>query len=273
MRFNRIQAIGMAGIALLLIFGVVQSFAQSPFENDDTLAPSSRVNMRRPHTIKSGVPGTPESRKAAANALKSAAHRSFSFAFLKKGDAIRIIVYPDSASFINGIYQIGPDNDIVLPLLGRTKIGGMTENEFVDFINKAFVDQMRYPNAQVQPLIRLSFLGGFHEPGLLYVNPTLSLWDAVRQTGGPLREDGFDRMKWERKGEIIAASLRPGLESGESLYELGFQSGDLIEVTPKPKQYFWDKMNSNVFPGMTFLVTSVTASIAVYSTFRLLSEK
>ena len=49
--------------------------------------------------------------------------------------------------------------------------------------------------------------------------------------------------------------------------------GDLIEVTPKPKQYFWDKMNSNVFPGMTFLVTSVTASIAVYSTFRLLSEK
>jgi protein involved in polysaccharide export with SLBB domain len=269
MRTHGISTQRTLGLLLVLCFCLVESFAQG---RSDSLNGVNRGNGRKTHTPKIGLPSKPEAEKDSVVSA-SAKGPGFNFSNLKQGDAVRIAVFPDSGSFINGVYEIGADNDIVLPLLGRTKINGMTENEFAEFINKAFVDQMRYPGAQIQPLIRLSFLGGFHQPGLLYVNPTRSLWDAVRQTGGPLREDGFDKMKWERNGALMSDSIQPGIQSGKSLYELGFLSGDVIEVTPKPNQQFWDHMNSNVFPALTFLVATVTASFTVYSTYHLINEK
>ncbi len=204
-----------------------------------------------------------------SQAVASSVVRYFSLA---EGDAIRITFFPDSAFFLNGIYPIDNQGNIFLPLFGRTNISSMNENEIVDFLNKAFINQLRYPSAQIRPLIRLSFVGGFHHPGLYYVDPSVSLWDAVKTTGGPMREDGLRLMNWERHGQIIDERLDFSIESGKSLQELGFKSGDEIWVTVHPKKYYWEKFNSEVLPGLTFLVTSVTASLAVYTTFRLLNK-
>ena len=191
------------------------------------------------------------------------------FHALGEGDAIRLSFFPDSAFFLNGIYPIDGEGNILLPILGKTNITKMDESDLVTFLNKVYVEHLRFPSAQVRPLIRIAFIGGFLRPGLFYADPSSSLWDALRLAGGPAREDGLAVMNWERKGEILKSGLGSGVESGRSLEELGFQSGDQIWVTARPKKYFWDKFNADVLPGLTFLVTSVTASLAIYNTYRL----
>src|SRR3989339_103828 len=198
----------------------------------------------------------------------SAWAQTIRFDSLGQGDAIRIIFYPDSGSFLNGRYPIDNEGNIVLPLLGKTNISAMDEREIVGFLNKAFVDQLRYPNVQIQPLIRIAFIGGFHQPGFYYLDPGASLWAAVGTAGGPVREDGLHLMRWERHGEILSEQLGPGLESGRSLRDLGFKSGDQIWVNARPRQQGWDTFNTKVLPGLTFLVSTLTASVTLYFTYR-----
>lgn len=204
--------------------------------------------------------------------LPAATGELFSLSHLQSGDALRILFYPDTNNSINGDYLIDPQGNIMLPFVGRASIRNRSDADFINFLNKSFVDHLRYPNAHVEPLIRISFLGGFLHPGLYYANPTVSLFDAMRQAGGPLREDGFSVMQWERGGQILKKDLTPFLESGQSLHGIGLKSGDQITATTTPKKYFWDAFNQDALPLLTFMVTSVTTAIAVYSTYRLLSQ-
>ena len=88
----------------------------------------------------------------------------------------------------------------------------------------------RIPNIQVQGLIRISVLGGFNTPGLFYVDPNESLWNVLRRAGGTIEGDDLVRMTWERDNEVIKQNLITLLESGKSLKQLGFKSGDQIWV-------------------------------------------
>lgn len=185
------------------------------------------------------------------------------------GDAVRISSAPDTAAIPNGIYHIDGDGCILLPIVGRTRISNLTEEQLVSMLKTSFVEQLRFPNVQARPLIRVSALGGFTKPGLYYIDPSNSLWDVVRIAGGTLREDGLRKLQWERDRKPVVKDLIPLLQSGGSLDKIGFRSGDQIWVTSRPKQRAWDVVRGDVIPLVSLLISTATTSITLYQFYKL----
>jgi hypothetical protein len=185
-----------------------------------------------------------------------------------RGDAVRISVYPDTTLFINGLYHIDDNGFVLLPIVGRTRIDTLTERQFESFLDTAYLRFLRYPMVQVQPLIRLTLLGGFQKPGLYYLSPHASLWDALAVAGGPIREDGLKKIKWERQGKVLQTGLAPAVETGTSLVSFGFKSGDQLWVTHVPKRDGWDIFISDVLPVVSISISAITAVGTLYFAYQ-----
>ena len=56
---------------------------------------------------------------------------------------------------------------------------------------------MSYPHMSIRPMVRISFTGGFYQPGLMWVDPHSSMWEALQVAGGPQRKDGMEKIKWD----------------------------------------------------------------------------
>jgi protein involved in polysaccharide export with SLBB domain len=181
-----------------------------------------------------------------------------------RGDAVRISVYPDTSLFVNGTYHIDDSGYILLPIVGRIRVDTMTGVQFESFLDTAYLRFLRYTGIQVQPLIRLAFLGGFQKPGLYYISPRASLWEALAVAGGPVREDGLKKMKWERHGKVLQTELLPAVESGTSLGVFGIKSGDQMWITHVPKREGWEIFTSNVLPIVSISISTVTAVGTLY---------
>src|SRR5512133_1770632 len=107
--------------------------------------------------------------------------------FFIQGEAIKISVYPDSTIFLNGFYHIDNEYRIDLPILGLVSLRNRSRADFISLLKKEYSDYLRYPNINVTPYMRVSFFGGFYRPGLYWVEPRSTLWDAVQMAGGVAR--------------------------------------------------------------------------------------
>ena len=186
----------------------------------------------------------------------------FSNPYFKPGDAVEITVFPDTSSFLNNVFPIDGDGYVFLPVVGRTQVVAMSETEFINFLSKNFTPYLRTPTIQVRPLIRASLLGGFTRPDLYYIDPNHTLWDLVHMAGGTLREDGLKKMKWERNQKEIESNLIAYYQSGKSLTDMGFRSGDqLWTKTPT------DRNNLDRFLSYALPIASIGITIwSVYMT-------
>jgi len=152
------------------------------------------------------------------------------------------------------------------------EVSSMSEKAFLDTLKAVYINYLRYPNLQVRHLIRISLLGGYQRPGLYYIDPDNSIWDAVYLTGGTTREDGLKRMKWERSRQIVAEDIIPYYQSGKSLRSIGFKSGDQLWTPVEPKRSWWDLAFRDVFLSQVFPILTTTASLYVsymmYNTYK-----
>ncbi|MBN1129949.1 MAG: hypothetical protein JXA71_13230 [Chitinispirillaceae bacterium] len=185
-----------------------------------------------------------------------------------KGDAFRIYVSPDTASFLNGTYPIDDDGYVFLPIIGRIKADTMSAGDFYAIVDSVYMPFLRHPNILIQPLIRVSLLGGFHKPGLYYISPSASLWDAVAVAGGPAREDGLKKIKWEHNGETVKEHLLADIEKGTSLKNLGFASGDQLRVTRLPKMEAWETFRTELLPVLSLTISAISASATMYVAYQ-----
>lgn len=175
------------------------------------------------------------------------------------GDAIRISAVPDTG-FPNGVYQIHTNGYVDLPMLGTVKIVPSQRDSFELFVKQGYVQFIRDPHIQVERVIRVSILGGFIKPGLYWISPETTLWNAIYMAGGTTREDGIKKMRWERDGKIVKKKLISDFESGKTLKEMGFNSGDQISVTARPKRSTWEIMLQDVIPIASFVMAIVTTA-------------
>ena len=189
------------------------------------------------------------------------------------GDALEITVYPDTASFPNGIYPIDDKGYAYLPILGYKKVADKTVSRLETLLKEAYVNYLPQPNIQVRPLIRVSLLGGFTRPGLYWVDPRENMWSIVQHAGGTMREDGLEKLKWRRNRVTISKDLIPHIESGESLQSIGFKSGDQVRVTYRPRQRFWDVFRSDVLPLLSFTISAVASAASVYIAYQMYQER
>lgn len=179
------------------------------------------------------------------------------------GDAILISTFPDTTSFLNGIFPVDQEGMVEFPIEGKVKISRMTQAGLKKYLLKVFKDYLKFPNLYIKPLVRISLLGGFMHPGLYYVDIKNSLWQAVYTAGGTLLEDGIYDMHWQRNGTEQSENIASLFEKGISLEKMGFQSGDQI-WTPSPnRRTVWDTIR-DVMPILTF----TTSIWLMYNTYQ-----
>jgi protein involved in polysaccharide export with SLBB domain len=180
------------------------------------------------------------------------------------GDAIQISVYPDTASFLHGTFPIDGEGFISLPIKGKVKISNMSESNFIEYLNENFSQYIKTPTIQVRPLVRASLIGGFTTPGLYYVDYNSTLWQLIQKGHGIAHEDGLKKMKWQRNDKTIQKNIIPYFESGKSLREIGFHSGDQLIVPVPDTRSFLEK-------AAMFLpfISTVLAGYTLYLTYSL----
>ncbi len=185
----------------------------------------------------------------------------------ESGDALRVRVFPDTNSFVNGIYPIDGNGDVDFPIIGKVRVINKAPDSLVSMLKEAYITYLRYPNVQVSPLMRLAFVGGFYKPGLYYVAPTSTLFQSMVAAGGTQREDGVLQMRLERDRKVIKSNLVADFQSGQSVVELGYRSGDQICVIQRPIETSWEKVRNNLIPVLSFALSAVSTTATLYLTY------
>lgn len=191
---------------------------------------------------------------------------------LTPGDAMKLQVYPDSSLFPHGVYTIDDRGCARLPIIGPVEVTAMSLSALEEYLRSAYVDYLPHPHIQVEPRIRVSMLGGFYRPGLYYMHPRSSLWEVIKKAGGTQREDGLEKIVWERNHTVISDDIIPYYESGASLQEIGFRSGDQLHVTAQPRLHFWEVMAERVLPMINTTVSLVATSLTAYLAYEAIQE-
>jgi len=158
-----------------------------------------------------------------------------SLTVFQPGDAVRITIWDLSTTQqtkwninFNRNYPIDSEGFVILPLIGEIKVKGLTAFELIQRLEKEYEAYLERPYVYVRPLIRVTMQGAFNSPGSYYIDPASSLWELVRIAGGPTRGCDLNKMWVERGGEVVIKKLLDGFERGESLEEIGIESGDQI---------------------------------------------
>jgi len=181
----------------------------------------------------------------------------------KPGNGISINTFPDTSSFLNDVFPIDDRGFVEFPIIGKVKVTILTNEDLTALLKEKFKAWLRNPNIYLKPVVRVSLLGGFFRPGLYYVDEQSSLWDVVRNAGGPMLDNGIYEMEWKREGDDCDGDLVKIFEQGTSLKKMGFRSGDQI-FTPMPDQRtIWDTI-ADVMPILTF----ATTVIVMYQTYQ-----
>ncbi len=186
------------------------------------------------------------------------------FHLFEPGGAVRIRAYPDTTDFPNGVYPIGEDGYVNLPFVGLKKVVGQSPEQLEEALELVYMEHLRSPNLQIEPMIRIATDGGFRSPGLYWVSPRATLWEVVSLAGGPLRDDGIEKMRRHREAKNVSCNIGEMFQSNRSLHSLGVRSGDQFVVTPLERRRPIDIVTGDVLPVLSFVVSTITAAATVY---------
>lgn len=200
----------------------------------------------------------------AAGWLLPAAAQDFSHPALRvmSGDAIHVYIYEnlfpsDKGKFVGNYhdkeYIVDGLGQIQLGPLGRVQIAGLKPEEIAQVLQEKFKPFAKDPFIIVIPLIRLELKGGFSQPGLYRFNPSMSFWEVIKEVGGLHSLSSFEDMYVLRKGELFNRDFQDAFYRGQSLSELGLESGDEV-VAPRVNRLSFDTIMRYFQFGMSLLV-------------------
>ncbi|MBN1997541.1 polysaccharide biosynthesis/export family protein [candidate division KSB1 bacterium] len=161
---------------------------------------------------------------------------------LNRGDAIHLFVYDGPFGGTgNGFLENYNDEEFIidgrgnvrLNTLGEIKIVGMTPEKVNELLYEKFKQYTKEdPIVFVEPLIRITLSGDFQKSGMYRFNPNISFWEMVENAGGLAGLAALENMYVLRKDDVVYQDFSDALHKGQSLLELGLQSGDEI-VAPR----------------------------------------
>lgn len=211
----------------------------------------------RSDSVTAATPSSPSPSSVAAHPLP-----------FKPGDALEIVTFPDTAGFPSGFYPIDGEGFVDFPIIGYTKVTEMSCEALAKLLAEKYVDFMRYPHMKIRPAIRVALNGGFFRPGLYWIDPHATLWEAIQKAGGTQRMDGFKKLKWERNNLIVSKDLVPVIEEGKSLYQIGFKTGDQLTVLQQQHRTNWEVFRMDVVPLITVSLSTVISALTLYNTMQ-----
>ncbi len=156
---------------------------------------------------------------------------------VRPGDAIRLFVYEglyvtEKGKFVSMFHDkefiLNGDGEIILGSLGRVPIAGLKAEEIAEVLQEKFKPFAKDCMIIVIPLVRVTLRGAFNARGMYRFDLDMSFWQMVKEAGGFSTLSSVDEIYIVRGKEILYRNFAEALYQGQSLYELGIQSGDEI---------------------------------------------
>jgi len=170
-------------------------------------------------------------------------------AALAPGDAIRLGFWREPE--LNGDYTVDETGRAVLPILGAFDVGPYGAAALKTRLAESFASELRNQEVQITLLRKVRVLGFVAQPGLYYVDPTMSLGDAVSLAGGPADDGRLDGIRVYR-GELL---IGEDLDANQA-FDAGLFSGDRIMVPRRS----WFSRHSTILVGGAFSATALIVS-------------
>lgn len=186
----------------------------------------------------------------------------------KAGESLTLTVPLDTGSIFNNSYPIDSLGYAELPVLGMVQVGGRTRTEVQETLSKQLAEYLRDSHVQAVPTVRVTFLGHWVRPGMFYANPEKSLWDIVRDAGGPAGELTLDKLAVLRGDQEVPLEILNAFAQGRNFRSAGLKSGDII-VLPVPTAggfWYWFRESLTV---TTQLATVASTLLTAYVTYLL----
>jgi polysaccharide export outer membrane protein len=142
---------------------------------------------------------------------------------LQPGDALRVSFSMETV--LNGIYYVGEDGQVNLPILGSRPATDDPPSELKQRLMEEYDGQLRNQTVQITWLRRVRVFGAVNVPGLYHVDGTMTLADAIALAGGATPIGKLDGVQIVRNGVVVEDDLPAQALVGEQLY-----SGDQIMV-------------------------------------------
>lgn len=160
---------------------------------------------------------------------------------LQAGDKINVKIYPEDAYVKGGEFQISPEGNIMLSLLGKVNVAGMTIEEASEKLRQLIdKDYLVDPEVAIELMEskQKSFviLGEVKKPGTYQFptgSATVSLLEAISTAGGfsdianikkirILRQEGTAKRTLHANAEAIISGNEP---------DVSLQEGDVVNVS------------------------------------------
>ena len=172
---------------------------------------------------------------------------------LVPGDAIRLAFWREPE--LDGEYPVDETGTVVLPLLGHRKVTEVPPGELKETLLREYAEQLRNQEVQVTLLRRVRVLGAVHVPGLYYVDPTMTLGDAIALAGGATSDGKLNEIKIFRAGEETRSDLDSSTRIAEEV-----RSGDQIMVPERS----WFARNGAVIVAATISAVGFIVAVAAF---------
>lgn len=172
---------------------------------------------------------------------------------LRPGDIVDILVWgqPD----FSGQFQVDETGRIRYPVLGEVDTRDRTVADVREAIRTGLEEIFNNPFVTITPRFRIAVIGEVRAPGLLTVDPTLSVLDVVALAGGYTTNGKIDDIRLFRGGQELNLGLRTEEMGGVTLQAVGIRSGDQI-VVPR-------KARTLEYLTLILLVSQIALSIAI----------
>lgn len=177
------------------------------------------------------------------------------------GDMITIIILNENDINREVKYTIQSDGSIVMPLIGKIFIKGLTIEETQAVIESLLDEYYVLPEILILPAWKVSIIGEVRAPGQYLVDGGTTISDLFSKAGGGDSRADLKKSRLYRNGEQINFNMNDCMRYQIPEYNPILQSGDIIYIE-KAWWPSWSEWGS--------IMGTVTFGITLYSFLRTL---
>lgn len=170
---------------------------------------------------------------------------------LRPGDMVRLQI-ADEPGLTND-YAVTEEGVILLPIIGVVRVAGRPFTEVREEIRTRYAEEIRNAAVLVTPVLRVAILGEVQQPGLMPVDPTLTVAEVVAAAGGLTPRGDPSNVMLLRDGRSTRISL--GAAGGGRAEAL--LPGDQIVVGRRG--WLAENLNAVLAAGTTVLAAAITS--------------
>jgi len=155
------------------------------------------------------------------------------------GDTMTIS-YDDRGTKQGAVYKVSSEGKVYLPLIGAMKVSGLNRSQARTIISEMFSQYIRHPNVgvTVNTSGRIMILGSVEAPGLYFLQPNLTVMEALLKAGSYDEDDAnLKSILLMRGGTEVPVVKRLNLlkmiKKGDRSDDVLVKPGDLIYVPDK----------------------------------------